>query len=478
MNEATIWRFLKSQGMTDAGVAGLMGNLFAESGLNPKNLQNTYEKKLGYTDVTYTAAVDNGKYTNFVRDSAGYGLCQWTYWSRKQALYSFCKAIGASIGDLDAQLRFLMKELTESFKSVLGVLMTTASVRESSDAVLLQFERPAKMNDPAVQQKRAGYGQNYYNQFAGAAAEKGDGGTMKYTSANPPMKCFMRQSSWYKGAGKTTIRGVLWHSTGANNPNLKRYVQPDDNAVDRARMLELLGVNKSGNDWNHISREAGVHAWVGKLASGEVASVQVGDWDKKAWGCGSGKKGSCNNGWIQFEICEDNLSDPVYFEKVYREAVELTAYLCKLYNLDPQGTVTYSGVRVPVILCHQDSYQLGLGSNHGDVLHWLPKYGKSMQTVRDDVSALLAGANTNKEEDDDMDVARFKELWGEMRKELQDNDSSKYSEEARAWATSTGLIAGMGAMPNGEQNYAWADVLTREQMAVLLYRFAKMMGKV
>lgn len=478
MNEATIWRFLKSQGMTDAGVAGLMGNLFAESGLNPKNLQNTYEKKLGYTDVTYTAAVDNGTYTNFVRDSAGYGLCQWTYWTRKQALYAFCKAIGASIGDLDAQLRFLMKELTESFKSVLGVLMTTTSVREASDAVLLQFERPAKMNDPAVQQKRAGYGQNYYNQFAGAAAEKGDGGTMKYTSANPPMKCFMRQSSWYKGAGKTTIRGVLWHSTGANNPNLKRYVQPDDNAVDRARMLELLGVNKSGNDWNHISREAGVHAWVGKLASGEVASVQVGDWDKKAWGCGSGKKGSCNNGWIQFEICEDNLSDPVYFEKVYREAVELTAYLCKLYNLDPQGTVTYSGVRVPVILCHQDSYQLGLGSNHGDVLHWLPKYGKSMQTVRDDVSALLAGANTNKEEDDDMDVARFKELWGEMRKELQDNDSSKYSEEARAWATSTGLIAGMGAMPNGEQNYAWADVLTREQMAVLLYRFAKMMGKV
>ena len=301
---------------------------------------------------------------------------------------------------------------------------------------------------------------------------------MKYTSANPPMKCFMRQSSWYKGAGKTTIRGVLWHSTGANNPNLKRYIQPDDNAADRAKMLELLGVNKSGNDWNNISREAGVHAWIGKLASGDVTSIQVGEWDKKAWGCGSGKKGSCNNGWIQFEICEDNLSDPVYFEKVYREAVELTVYLCKLYNLDPQGTVTYSGVKVPVILCHQDSYRLGLGSNHGDVLHWLPKYGKSMQTVRDDVSALLVGTNTNKEEDDDMDVTRFKELRGEMRKELQDNDSGQWSAEARAWATSTGLIAGMGTMPNGEQNYAWADLLTREQMAVLFYRFAKMMGKV
>lgn len=309
---------------------------------------------------------------------------------------------------------------------------------------------------------------------------------MKYTSANPPMKCFMRQSSWYKSTGKVPVRGVLWHSTGANNATLKRYVQPDDNAADRAKMLELIGVNKNKNDWNRegqwvngewVPLKAGVHAFIGKLANGDVAAVQAGDWDKKAWGCGSGKKGSCNNGWIQFEICEDNLNDPVYFEKVYREAVELTAYLCKLYNLDPQGTVTYNGVKVPVILCHQDSYQLGLGSNHGDVLHWLPKYGKSMQTVRDDVSALLAGTNTSKEEEDDMDVTRFKELWGEMRRELQDNDSGKWSEEARQWATSTGLIAGMGALPNGEQNYAWADVLTREAAAALFYRFAKMMGK-
>ena len=478
MNEATIWRFLKSQGMTDAGVAGLMGNLFAESGLNPKNLQNSYEKKLGYTDATYTTAVDNGTYTNFVRDSAGYGLCQWTYWTRKQALYAFCKAIGASIGDLDAQLRFLMKELRESFKGVLGVLMTATSVREASDAVLLQFERPAKMNDPAVQQKRAEYGQTYYNQFAIVATEKGDGRTMKYTPANPPMQCFMRQSTWYRGAGKTTIKGVLWHSTGANNKTLKRYVQPDDNAADRAKMLELLGVNKNNNDWNHSERQAGVHAFIGTLANGDVTTIQVGPWDKKAWGCGPGSKGSCNNGWIQFEICEDNLGDPVYFEKVYREAVELTAYLCKLYNLDPQGTVTYCGVKVPVILCHQDSYQLGLGSAHSDVLHWFPKYGKSMQTVRDDVSALLAGANNNKEEDDDMDVVRFKELWGEMRKELQDNDSSKYSEEARVWATSTGLIAGNGEVIDGEPNYMWADILTREQFVTVLYRFAKKMGMV
>lgn len=84
-NEKTIWDYLTSQGLTPAGAAGLMGNLYAESGLNPTNLQNSYESKLGYTDATYTAAVDSGAYSNFAKDSAGYGLAQWTYWSRKQA---------------------------------------------------------------------------------------------------------------------------------------------------------------------------------------------------------------------------------------------------------------------------------------------------------------------------------------------------------------------------------------------------------
>lgn len=378
------------------------------------------------------------------------------------------------------QLEFLIQELTSY--GLISTLRTVTSVREAVELVLLQFEKPASVGPDATAEqrkatcdKRVAIAQKYYDQFA---TKKGDGNAMKYTSANPPLQCFMRQSTWYKEAGTTKVKGVLWHSTGAPNTALKRYVQPDDNAADRAKMLELLGVNKNGNDWNHIYRGAGVHAWIGELASGEVTTVQAGPWDKKAWGCDSGKKGSCNDGWIQFEICEDKLNDPVYFEKIYREGVELTAYLCKLYDLNPNGTVTYNGVKVPVILCHQDSYKLGLGSNHGDVLHWLPNFGKSMQTVRDDVAALLAGANTDKEDEDDMDVARFKELWGEMRKELQDNDSNDYSAEARAWATSTGLIAGMGALPSGEPNYAWADMLTREQLVTVLYRFAQMMGKV
>ena len=99
-NEKTIWNFLTGKGLNAYAVAGIMGNLYAESGLMPNNLQNTYNNKLGKTDAEYTAAVDNGSYGNFVKDSAGYGLAQWTYWSRKQALLNHAKQAGVSIADL------------------------------------------------------------------------------------------------------------------------------------------------------------------------------------------------------------------------------------------------------------------------------------------------------------------------------------------------------------------------------------------
>lgn len=216
---------------------------------------------------------------------------------------------------------------------------------------------------------------------------------MKYSNTNKPIQCFMTQSTCYKGTQKMTVKGVLWHSTGANNPNLKRYVQPDDNAANKAEMIALIGKNAYGNDWNHITRQAGLNCWIGKLADGTVATVQTMPWDFKPWGCGSGSKGSCNNGWIQFEICEDGLTDAAYFKKVYEEACEITAYLCQLFGIDPNGTVKVNGVDVPTILCHADSHKLGLGSNHGDVNHWFPKHGKSMATVRADVAALLKASS-------------------------------------------------------------------------------------
>lgn len=177
-NEEKIWNYLTAQGLTEAGAAGLMGNLYAESGLEPKNLQNSYEKKLGYTDATYTAAVDNGTYQNFARDAAGYGLAQWTYWSRKEALLDYAKARGKSVGDLETQLGFLVQELSLDYKAVLTTLKATENVKAASNVVLLKFERPADQS-VAVQNARAKIGQAYYDKYAAKAAP--EGGSMSMT---------------------------------------------------------------------------------------------------------------------------------------------------------------------------------------------------------------------------------------------------------------------------------------------------------
>lgn len=186
MTEQQMFEFLKQQGFSDAGAAGAMGNMFAESGLKPNNLQNSFEKKLGHTDASYTSAVDNGTYANFSKDCAGYGLCQWTCSTRKAALLAFAKAEKASIGDAEMQLRFFVKELKESFSAVLSVLKTATTVREASDAMLLKFERPADQSEK-MQKARAAYGQSYYEKFAGkeSAMNFTNSPLVSYTKISP-----------------------------------------------------------------------------------------------------------------------------------------------------------------------------------------------------------------------------------------------------------------------------------------------------
>lgn len=163
-NSKIIWDFLKKEGFSDFGVAGLMGNLDAESALRPNNLQDTYSRSLGLSDAEYTAKVDNGTYTNFVRDSAGYGLAQWTYWSRKENLLNYAKSKKKSIGDLEMQLEFLVQELKTSYKnSVYNILVNATTVQQASDVVLMNFERPA--NAAAQKSKRAAMGQVYYDKY-------------------------------------------------------------------------------------------------------------------------------------------------------------------------------------------------------------------------------------------------------------------------------------------------------------------------
>lgn len=166
-NAEKIWNFFKDRGFNDYGCAGLLGNINAESALNPLNLQNNGNKKLGMTDEEFTAAVDSGAYAKdtFIHDGYGYGLVQHTYYTRKKALYEFVKSAGKSIGDLETQLLFIYKELTENYKSLVTTLKTATSVLEASNAVLLKYERPADQSE-TVQKRRASYGQSYYDKYA------------------------------------------------------------------------------------------------------------------------------------------------------------------------------------------------------------------------------------------------------------------------------------------------------------------------
>ena len=172
-NAEKIWNFFLDEGFSIYGIAALMGNLSAESGLDPKNLQNSCEKRLNYTDAEYTAAVDNGTYKNFAYDGAGYGLPQFTFPSRKEAFYKYAKDVGKSIGDLETQLLFMVKEMKKDFKSVYSALKTASDVKTASDLVLKKYEAPKDQSD-AVKRKRAEYGQEYFNRFSGAGEKKGE----------------------------------------------------------------------------------------------------------------------------------------------------------------------------------------------------------------------------------------------------------------------------------------------------------------
>lgn len=185
-NDEKIWNYLIAHGLTPHGAAGMLASVYLESGCQPNNLQNSGNSKLGMTDTEYTAAVDSGAYDNFDRDGHGYGICQWTYWSRKRSLRLFAKSEGKRIDDLEMQLDFLMKELGESFKAVLSVLKTATDVETASNSVLMNYEKPASVLTPGekaerTKKDRAAVGQTYYDKYA----QKGGANTKGFTNSSP-----------------------------------------------------------------------------------------------------------------------------------------------------------------------------------------------------------------------------------------------------------------------------------------------------
>ena len=171
--EKAIWTFLSGKGLNAYAVAGLMGNLYAESALRPNNLQNSFEGKLGMSDKGYTTAVNNGSYKNFVHDGAGYGLAQWTWHTRKQNLLNFARAQDKSIDDLQMQLEVLWQEL-QGYKKSMAALKAGKSIKSVSDVILTDFEKPADQSS-SVKNRRANFGREIYDRQKSGKAQPAEG---------------------------------------------------------------------------------------------------------------------------------------------------------------------------------------------------------------------------------------------------------------------------------------------------------------
>ncbi len=241
---------------------------------------------------------------------------------------------------------------------------------------------------------------------------------------------FLTQNDCYQAGRTIQVQGVMVHSTGIDNPKVCRYVPGD----------EEIGRNTAGNHWDRPGLNKCVHAFVGRFADGGIGTVQTLPWNARGWHCARGQKGSGNNTHISFEICEDGLDNPEYFQAVYQEAAELTAMLCRTFQLDPLAD--------GVIICHQEGYRRGIASNHGDVLHWFPKFGRTMDDFRQEAARLW-------KEDEDMTYDQWKEYMEQYRKELASKPAGM--PELLAEAKEMGLTD--GSRPR--------DLVTREEAAVM-----------
>lgn len=158
--------------------------------------------------------------------------------------------------------------------------------------------------------------------------------------------------------------GIIIHSTGANNPNLKRYVNAP----------EICGENPYKNYFDRSDSDVCPHAVIGLDKSGSVRAAKLLPWNVCCWGCGSGLKGSYNYApaYIQIEIAEDALNDRAYFDKVFGLAAQLCQRLMK----------NYTTIKPENIVSHKEACARGYASNHGDPEHWLARFGKNMDWFR------------------------------------------------------------------------------------------------
>ena len=164
-NEKMIWDLLMVGVKNPYGAAAIMGNLMAESSLNPLNMTGRNAKQ--WADKrAYFDAVNDGTYDayTFAHDGIAVGLVQWLYWSRKQGLEEFARKNGLDIGAADVQIAYMMIELP-SYKTVWNALVNATDINTPCDLFMLKYEKPGTTTE-AAKQKRRDYAYRYFDTYA------------------------------------------------------------------------------------------------------------------------------------------------------------------------------------------------------------------------------------------------------------------------------------------------------------------------
>ena len=153
------------------GTAALMGNLYVESKLDPRYVEKNKVKAIGLTPEQYIDKIETGEYTKeqFINDSVGFGLAQWTFSSRKEALYNHAKDTAQSINSLIMQLTFMMDEL-KKYSSVMNAIINATNIRQASNVIVKKYEKPKNQSESFLK-NRANQGQIYFDMFGNKKLE-------------------------------------------------------------------------------------------------------------------------------------------------------------------------------------------------------------------------------------------------------------------------------------------------------------------
>ena len=172
MSKQTIWNYLKQHtSLPDVSIAGIMGNMEAESNCEACRLQGDFSadrtKSKNYAQMVNEGTISVDSYMS---DAQGWGLCQWTYYTRKLNLLKSCQSYGLGIEDEQGQLNFLLVEMQSEYPSMWRKLLNETKIYEAARIVCHEYERPAYENIGV----RASAAQKIYDEFHGKDATPDD----------------------------------------------------------------------------------------------------------------------------------------------------------------------------------------------------------------------------------------------------------------------------------------------------------------